>query len=1082
MTMKRLLRIVACALAVFAHGVGTTTTLEQAKDAPQVSITYPTANLTLDQSRTSAIYLQAAVTDPDEPILSVRFFVCAASAAGCTGTANVAGTVASSPYQVQWSLPRVLSDQATSTQYVVWAEAQNLLGQTRLSSSVQFTVAQSAPSPSVTLVAPTGPGSEVGFVSPAAPVLFATATPGNSNPPSTIVRVDFLDGASVIGSLTAPNSSTNGYAWTWSNPAPGSHSITARAIDSLGDFGTSAPVTLYVLNANQPPKVTLTSPTTGQSFSSRDTVPLAATVTSGTGKVQRVEFIIGTTVIATAVSAPYSGSWANPPAGNYTIVARAIDDIGASTASPAAYIQVLSAPRAPGVVLTSPAPGTLQSSAAPLVLTANALAPDGNVARVDFYSGATLIGTSSVAPYRYSWTAPTPGNLSLSAKATDVLGVSGTSTPVTVNVIASQPPSVTLAVSPSASSYAAPAALKLLATPLAPSGTVAKVEFLASGVSLGTRTSAPFELAWSNVTPGSYSVIARVTDTLSNTASSTATVVRVVTNAAPTVQLTAPVAGQQLYTGQPVGLSATAADADGTISKVEFLVDGAMVATSLTAPFNGVWSAQGAGSHTIAVRATDNLGTAATSSPINVLVGANASPGVTLAQPSAGQAFSVGQPITLTATASDADGSISKVDFLFDGVAVATASTAPFTQSWAGATAGTHLVTARAMDNRGAMTVSAPVSVTVTTATVPVVSVTSPTANRNFATGSAVPLSATATVVGGTISQVDFYSGPILLGSSTASPYAIAWTPAAAGTYAITAKAVDNRGTTNTSSAVTINVVTPTVTIASPAPNASIAADFVTVIGTHQGPANAGVTVNGAIAKSDGQGNYFLDIPLTAGTNTIKVELATPDGQTLAQTQTVTSTGAAPMQIYAEPEIAFAPAGFTIRLQNRSGTPYKTVAFQNLVGGQLDSSAMDQTTLGKLTYAAPGLYKPTIVIADVLGRTYTQTLALLVTDKVATDAMLKATWSDFAAALARGDKNAALAAMSGPARVKYGPVLDALAPYMPEITLSWSAPITGALGANIAEFMVRRKIDTANQLFFVYFVRDGSGIWRLGSM
>ena len=52
--------------------------------------------------------------------------------------------------------------------------------------------------------------------------------------------------------------------------------------------------------------------------------------------------------------------------------------------------------------------------------------------------------------------------------------------------------------------------------------------------------------------------------------------------------------------------------------------------------------------------------------------GINLPPTVVLTGPTAGQSFIVGQPVTLTADASDEDGGVASVAFLVDGVTVGT--------------------------------------------------------------------------------------------------------------------------------------------------------------------------------------------------------------------------------------------------------------------------------------------------------------------------------------------------------------------------------------------------------------------------
>lgn len=80
-------------------------------------------------------------------------------------------------------------------------------------------------------------------------------------------------------------------------------------------------------------------------------------------------------------------------------------------------------------------------------------------------------------------------------------------------------------------------------------------------------------------------------------------------------------------------------------------------------------------------------------------------------------------------------------------------------------------------------------------------------ADKTTATlGETITLSATASVVGGTISKVDFFDGTILLGSDASSPYSYNWTSAIKGQHNITAVATDNTGNTSVSAVVVVNV------------------------------------------------------------------------------------------------------------------------------------------------------------------------------------------------------------------------------------------------------------------------------------
>src|SRR5215510_1350731 len=138
--------------------------------------------------------------------------------------------------------------------------------------------------------------------------------------------------------------------------------------------------------------------------------------------------------------------------------------------------------------------------------------------------------------------------------------------------------------------------------------------------------------------------------------------------------------------------------------------------------------------------------------------GTNPAPTVSLTSPTANQNFASGAAVPLAATASDSNGTIASVVFRIDGNVVNTDTTSPYSFSATGVANGTHTATATATDNGGASTTSTTVTFTVGGGSnpPPTVSLTSPTANQNFASGAAVPLAATASDSNGTIASVVF--------------------------------------------------------------------------------------------------------------------------------------------------------------------------------------------------------------------------------------------------------------------------------------------------------------------------------------
>jgi regulation of enolase protein 1 (concanavalin A-like superfamily) len=92
----------------------------------------------------------------------------------------------------------------------------------------------------------------------------------------------------------------------------------------------------------------------------------------------------------------------------------------------------------------------------------------------------------------------------------------------------------------------------------------------------------------------------------------------------------------------------------------------------------------------------------------------------------------------------------------------------------------------------------------------PAVSLTAPADGATFTAPANITITATATDTDGTVVRVEFYQGSTLLGSDTTSPYSFAWNNVPAGSYSLTARAVDDDGAITTSAARTISVSTAT--------------------------------------------------------------------------------------------------------------------------------------------------------------------------------------------------------------------------------------------------------------------------------
>jgi hypothetical protein len=236
--------------------------------------------------------------------------------------------------------------------------------------------------------------------------------------------------------------------------------------------------------------------------------------------------------------------------------------------------------------------------------------------------------------------------------------------------------------------------------------------------------------SWANATgagatTSSYTIAAadagsylRVTVTATNlggsasaSSSPTATTVSANDTTPPTVSVTSPRAGSSVSASTT--LTASASDNVGVV-KVEFYVDGKLVATDTASPYTTTWNPAtvALGTHSITAKAYDQAGNSTTSAAVSIKVTDTTVPVVSITSPAAGSSVTRSSTVSIAATATD-DRAVSKVLFYVNNVLKCTDTTASYTCSWSvpSQRGARYTVTARAYDSSNN---TATTSVTVT--------------------------------------------------------------------------------------------------------------------------------------------------------------------------------------------------------------------------------------------------------------------------------------------------------------------------------------------------------------------------------
>ncbi len=279
------------------------------------------------------------------------------------------------------------------------------------------------------------------------------------------------------------------------------------------------------VTTNVAPTVNITSPTVSSNYSDPATVQLTAEAADSDGTISKVEFYNGSTLIITENTFPYDWTWGNVPPGNYNLTAKATDNSGNVTTSPAVSFSVSASSTGPAatkpkVVVTSPVVNDIYDGPATVRLTALASVVDGTISTVAFYNGSTLLKIEDTFPFDWKWSNVPAGNYSITAKATDNNGNVTTSPAVSFSVLGSGSTLVTITSPVLNAVYTGTTNVRLTALASAENSTIKKVEFYNGDILVGTEKNPPYDRSWNNVGVGTYILTAKATDNNGNTTTS----------------------------------------------------------------------------------------------------------------------------------------------------------------------------------------------------------------------------------------------------------------------------------------------------------------------------------------------------------------------------------------------------------------------------------------------------------------------------------------------------------------------------------------------------------------------------------
>lgn len=274
-----------------------------------------------------------------------------------------------------------------------------------------------------------------------------------------------------------------------------------------------------------------------------------------------------------------------------------------------------------------------------------------------------------------------------------------------------------------------------------------------------------------------------------------------------------------------------------------------------------------------------------------------------------------------------------------------------------------------------------------------------------------------------------------------------------------------------------------TLAMTDPASGTSITGPDTTIAGLliNSTGAETGVTVNGIPATVNGSRFIVSHVPLQEGSNSVVISATDVNGQTTATTTTLTGVAGNYIRLHSNVESGLAPLDLTLIIDGSFSIPSSQLFFSGPADIQLIGTATPDEY--PLRLPVEGEYALTVQVTGPGGQTYEDSLEIMVLPRLGLDRLLKQKWEGMKAALSNSNVSGAIANMSEPAQTKYQPVFQELLTNLPGIAAGMRSIDLDYLQQDVAQYRISRTETISGQpreiSYFIYFSKDGNGIWKL---
>ena len=739
-----------------------------------------------------------------------------------------------------------------------------------------------------------------------------------SDSDGNVTQVQVFNGANPIGFAYLVGVDT--YRFDYQASSPGLLNLQVRSTDDLGNIGFSDLVPVSVITGAIP-TVSITSPNADVSITSGKDIEVLVTAEDSDGQVTAVRVFNNGVFSGSArptgnlYEYRYILSTVTPELGrlngSYNLEARVVDNQGNVGVSEIVPINIVLG-SVPQIEILSPQAGDVFSINQPFVIRARIEDAQGgtitsatllDVKRIldpsrvtdngiqvytvregsQSFTQELMQSTSEPDVYQFVATLDTPDLVGLQITATDDDGNSIVSSTVQFTVTNGIAPDVTITAPVSGANYTRGDIVTIEIDASDSDGSISEVKVLNGTTELGMASlvsNGKYSFNYTADAVGRVNLSARATDDLGNAGISNIETIIIVLGDIPTVTITSPAEATSYTAGDVITIDVDADDTDGFVTSVDIFNGDVSLGTASKVSeteyrLNLSTSLTDLGDLQLNARATDNSGNVSISTfvEVDVLTGAVPTGSITLPD---GPYFE-GDMLTIDVNVDDLDGYVTSV-VIFDGATeIGVASKVNDTKYrlvHGPLTPGNLQLRAVVTDDRGNESASTPLSTSVNTNTLPILSIDSPAVEmRTFNYGEVITFEITASDSDGFITEVKVFNGATELGSALKVLkvdsvnneqylYSLDTALLTAGTKFISVSAVDNRGNASTEMVeINLNVV-------------PFSVNFVTQTATDTAPGFITTPITSHVIE--GRGNEFF-----SATRRFTVEIGGIDASTL---------------------------------------------------------------------------------------------------------------------------------------------------------------------------------------------------------